>query len=119
MYSVKEIDLKILPEEWLDHYSRFGIDLKSIKKEKDYYWDKTVLDYITGYKNTFFTREAIWDKNWKQSARRLGYSDIDRFGDPRRFYHRGVHSWLKKTQSSTGNILIRVIDKILIKLFRF
>ena len=119
MYSVKKSDLKHLPNEWLEYYQRQGVELTSFKNETDYHWDKNVLDYFIKYKTRFFIREAIWDKNWEESAQRLGYSNTGRFKDPRKLRQKVIHRWLRKTQPHQNNIFFRVIDKILIKLFRF
>jgi len=117
MYSVKKDELKRIPENWFSYYLKLGIDLNSVNKEKNYYWDKIVLDYIKRYGRNFFSKESIWDIDWVQKAKEYEYKDLDEFKDPRNIFQKLLHWYLKKTQYYQFFLFIRVIDRLLIKLF--
>ncbi len=118
MYSVKKSELKKIPGEWFDYYKESGIDLAVVNKQEYYYWDKEVLEYFNKYGTQFFKREDIWDINWEVAAREYGYKDTNKYKDPRNFFLKIVHFWLRKTQYNLMNIFVRVIDKILKIFFR-
>jgi hypothetical protein len=118
MYSVKKSELKKIPGEWFGYYKESGIDLAIVNKQKYYYWDKEVLEYFNKYGTQFFKREDIWDINWEVAAREYGYKDTNKYRDPRNFFLKIVHFWLRKTQYNLMNIFVRVIDKILKIFFR-
>ncbi len=118
MYAVKKSELKKIPDEWFDYYKELGIDLTIVNKQKYYYWDKVVLEYFNKYGTQFFKREDIWYINWEVTAREYGYKDTNKYKDPRNFFLKIVHFWLRKTQYNHGNFFVRVIDKILKIFFR-
>jgi len=118
MYSVKKSELKKIPGEWFDYYKESGIDLAIVNKQEYYYWDKEVLEYFNKYGTQFFKREDIWDINWEVAARAYGCKDTNKYKDPRNFFLKIVHFWLRKTQYNHMNIFVRVIDKILKIFFR-
>jgi len=118
MYAVKKSELKKIPGEWFDYYKELGIDLTIVNKHKHYYWDKVVLEYFNKYGTQFFKREDIWYIDWEVAAREYGYKDTNKYKDPRNFFLKIVHFWLRKTQYNHGNFFIRVIDKILKIFFR-
>ncbi|MBM3706994.1 MAG: glycosyltransferase family 2 protein [Actinobacteria bacterium] len=118
MYAVKNSELKKIPGEWFDYYKKSGIDLAVVNKYKYYYWDKLVLDYFNKYGTHFFKREDIWYINWETKARDYGYKDTNKYKDPRNFFLKIVHFWLRRTQYNHKNIFIRAVDKILVKFFR-
>ena len=117
MYSVKKDELKKIPENWFSYYLKLGIDLNSVNKEENYYWDKIVLDYIKKYGKNFFSKESIWGIDWVQKAKEYGYKDLDEFKDPRNIFQKLLHWYLKKTQYYQYFLFIRAIDRLLIKLF--
>jgi hypothetical protein len=119
MYSVKKDEIKIIPEDWFESYRKLGIDIKTVKKDNFYYWDKVVLGYFEKYRVKFFAKEAIWHVNWVETAKRYGYIDVERFKDSRNLYQKFVHYWLKKTQYNYTNFFVKVIDKILIRFLKF
>ena len=118
MYAIKKSEVKKIPSEWFDYYKELGIDLAIVNKQKYYYWDKEVLEYFNKYGTQFFKREDIWDINWEVAAREYGYKDTNKYKDPRDFFLKIVHFWLRKTQYNHGNFFVRVIDKILKIFFR-
>ncbi|MCL6087390.1 MAG: glycosyltransferase family 2 protein [Actinobacteria bacterium] len=121
MYSIKKHDMYKIPEEWFENYYRFGIDIKTIIKDDFYYWDKKVLNYLDEFEAKFFSKEAIWDFNWQKISKDWNYSEEQsyKFRDPRNIFQKMVHFWLKKTQLDHLSFLVRLIDKILINIFKF
>jgi hypothetical protein len=118
MYAVKKNELNKIPGEWFDYYKKSGIDLAVVNKQKYYYWDKLVLEYFNKYGTQFFKREDIWYINWEAKAGEYGCKDTNKYKDPRNFFLKIVHFWLKRTQYNHGNIFVRAIDKILVKFFK-
>ena len=119
MYAIKKNELNPVPDEWFSYYLQNGIDLKDIKIESDYYWDRQVLDYFKKYGTAFFKRIDLWYINWKEVALKYGYTDLEDFRYPQNIMDRLVLFWLKKTQYNHKNILVRIIDKILVKIFKY
>ena len=118
MYSIKKGEIKKIPKEWFEEYEKLGINIKEIKKDNNYYWDKVVLGYFEKYGTSFFSKEAIWDINWPLIARKYGFENPDRFKDPRSRFQKLVHKWLKKTQLNYKRLDIKLISKILKKFFK-
>lgn len=118
MYSIKKDEIKKIPNEWFEEYEKLGINLKEIKKETNYYWDKIVLEYFKKYGTIFFSKEAIWDIDWVLTAKMNGFENPDIFKDPRSKFQKLIHSWLKKTQLNYGRLDIRIISKILKLIFK-
>ncbi|MDD5658865.1 MAG: hypothetical protein PHR39_02485, partial [Actinomycetota bacterium] len=121
MYSVKKCDMHKIPEEWFENYRRYGIDIKTVIKNDFYYWDKKVIKYFDEYGTNFFSKEAIWDFDWKEIAKNWNYSEkqSDEFRDPRSIFQKMVHFWLKKTQLNHLSFPVKLVDKILMNIFRF
>ncbi|MGZ8883244.1 MAG: glycosyltransferase family 2 protein [Nitrososphaeraceae archaeon] len=118
MYSVKKSELKKIPGEWFGYYKESGIDLAIVNSQKYYYWEKLVLEFFDKYGTQFFKKEDIWDINWEVAAGEYGYKDTGKYRDPRNFFLKIFHFWLRKTQYNHMNIFVRVIDKILKIFFR-
>ena len=113
MHSVKDEDIKVMPDNWMQHYLNMNIDLKKINKTENYYWDKQVLDYIESFSAGFFSKIAIWDVAWDKKAKHYKLNNPERFKDPRTKSEKNIHNWLKKTQKNFSNITVRIISKIL------
>lgn len=118
MDAIKKDELKKIPEDWLEYYQKLGIDLKSFKKEKEYYWDNIVLGYIKEYGAKYFSREYIWDQDWVEKAGKKGFKNLHEFRDPRTVVQKAIHFYLKKTQYYNQSILVRAIDKVLVDIFK-
>jgi hypothetical protein len=118
MYAIKKSEIKKIPDEWFDYYKQSGIDLEVINSQKYYYWEKLVLEFFDKYGTQFFKKEDIWSIDWITVAKEYGYKDANKYMDPRNFFLKIVHFWLRKTQYNNMNILVRAIDKILKVFFR-
>ena len=113
MYSVKNQDIKEIPEDWVKYYGDNGIDLKITNSTENYYWDKQILNYFEEFGTEFFSKIAVWDIEWDKKAKYYGYNNPERFRDPRTRLERKIHNWLKKTQKDFSNMPNRIISKIL------
>lgn len=69
MYAVNKNKIKPIPKEWIDEYKKWEIDITAFKKEKEYWWDKEVLEYFKKYGVKKFGMLDIWDRKW------VGYND--------------------------------------------
>ncbi|MCL5771859.1 MAG: glycosyltransferase family 2 protein [Actinobacteria bacterium] len=113
MYSIKDEDIKEIPDSWINYYLNIGIDLKNINKTGDYYWDKQVLNYINQYGARFFSKIAIWDIAWDEKAKYYEFNNPQDFKDPRIKMEKYIHNWLKNTQNNFYSLPNRIISKIL------
>lgn len=101
-----------IPESWLAWYRRHGVALETIKDDGWRWWDSAVLAWMEQQGPRFFARDAIWDFDWREAARRIGMAGADQFADPRNMWQRVVHLWLKRTQPFHTAISVRAVDKI-------
>ena len=118
MYSINQNELHDIPDLWFDEYKKIGINIDAINKDKEPYWDKTVLDYFNKYGTDFFKKEAIWDVNWVEKANYYKYKNPEQFRDPRNRFQKFIHEWLKKTQSDYNKLGVRIISKLIKILFK-
>lgn len=119
MYSIKNTDLKTIPEKWYDGYKKEGIDLKNIEKQRTYYWDREVLEYFLEYGTEYFRKISIWDIDWKKIASKNGYKNIERYSDPRNNIQKIIHCYLNKTQKYYPNKILIFIDILIKHLLNF
>jgi hypothetical protein len=68
---------------------------------------------IREYGPQTFRKTAIWDVDWTEMGRRMGYDVNGELADPRSPFERAVHRWLQKTQPNMLNPLVRLIQKSL------
>ena len=118
MYSIKKNDIHLVPGEWFEGYYKSGINSIEIKKDKIYYWDKIVLDYLFRYGTQIFKLIDIWDINWVKLAEKYGFSNPESFKDPRNIFNKIVLFWLRKTQYNHNNFFVKAGDKILKIIFK-
>ena len=116
MYSISQGEMHDIPDSWFEEYKKIGINIDTINKDSEYYWDKTVLDYFETYGTVFFKKEAIWDINWVEKANYYKYKNPEQFEDPRNRLQKFIHEWLKKTQAYYKKLSVRIVSKLL-KLF--
>ena len=118
MYAVQADDLHNIPDWWFEGYSRQGIDMTSILKDRPYHWDKDLIEYLREYGTKFFARDQIWDINWEKIAREYGYSaeEAAHFKDPRNLIQKTIHRWLQRTQSHSKALIVRKVDWLIDRL---
>lgn len=112
MYEVTDADLLDVKNEWFDFYLTKNIDVKTIKKEGIYWWDREVLKLLQRHGARVFKKLDIWDVNWRQMADHFGIEELRTTRDPRGFLDKMIHSWLK----SITNVRLNLVDRILRKL---
>jgi hypothetical protein len=114
MYAINSSELQKLLPEWFSGYQHQGIDMFSVNRQEFYRWDKEVLDYFNEYGTAKFKREAIWDVDWLEIAKKISSkpsgTDVH---DPRNDIEKRIHSWLKKTQPYASNLDIKLIQLFL------
>jgi len=113
MYALRKDQIKEVPIEWFEDYNKLGIDVTTIYKEGKHYWNEIILSYFDKYGANFFSKEAIWDIDWLETAKLYGYKEPEKFLDPRKKYQKMIHNWLKKTQNHYDRLDVRIISKIL------
>ena len=113
MYSVKDSEVKTVPDYWLSEYLKMGINLKDIKIEGNYYWDKQVLNYFKEFGTKYFSKISLWDVNWSEKATYFKMNYLKNLYDPRTVFEKFVHRWLKRTQKDYNSLFNRLISKIL------
>jgi len=118
MYSISQDEMHDIPDFWFEEYKNMGININTVNKDSNYYWDKTVLNYFDTYGTDFFKREAIWNINWVEKASCYKYENSERFVDPRSKFQKHIHEWLKKTQADYNKLSVRIVSKLLKLLFK-
>jgi len=113
MYAVKKDKLKTIPGEWLGGYKIKGIDYSSIKSENVYYWDFEVINLFKKYGVNFFSKVAIWDRDWNEVAELAGFEEALLFNDPRTIFEKLISFWSEKTQYFSNSLIVKIIDKLL------
>jgi glycosyltransferase involved in cell wall biosynthesis len=113
MYSIRQDEMHNIPDLWFAEYKKRGINIDSVNKTDEYYWNKIVLDYLVTYGPEFFRKVAIWDINWVEKANNYKYKNSEKFRDPRSKFQKFVHGWLKKTQADYNKLSVRVVSKLL------
>lgn len=111
MYSIPSKKIKKLQPEWFSGYEQQDIDMFSVNRQEFYRWDKEVLAYFHKYGTSKFRREAIWDVNWLEIARKIDdKSSLTGISDPRNNNEKYIHKWLKKTQPHASNPIVKLIQ---------
>jgi len=114
MYAVSDDSISNILPEWINGYEKREIDMTSIVCENIYWWDKEVLNFLKTWDSSKFRKEAIWDIDWADLARKLNCNNHGyEFSDPRSRIDKYIHLWLKKTQPYSMKLHIRIIEKIL------
>jgi len=119
MDSVPKKMIGIVPNNWFDDYTRKGIDFKVKMHNTSNYWDKLVLDMINDNGVDAFRKEQIWDFDWIEKAKEYKYRKLDNFKDPRTYYEKFIHIWLKITQPYFKNHFVNIVDKLIMKYLKF
>lgn len=102
-----------LPPSALLGYTVRGVDPTGFVRENRYRWDADVLDLFDQAGTRRFAREGIWDRNWVELARALGRPDPERYADPRTWFERLVHRYLRLLQPFAHRRLARAPDRLL------
>lgn len=109
--------LRPLPAERTSGYFERGIDLSSFRASDTYWWNREVLEMFVRYGVQYFRKEAIWDFDWTEAARRIYGDGAPTICDPRGRFDKFIHSYLRATQPLTQSLSAKILVKILDKLF--
>jgi len=110
---VKDADLLEVKKEWFDYYLANNLDIRGIKKEGIYWWDREVLGFFQRYGTSVFRKLDIWDTDWKKLADHFRIEGVTSSDDPRSFLDRHIHEWLKSGPYKTPTIFNRIVLKLL------
>lgn len=113
MYAIKKEDLFTLREEWFANYELKGIQVRYLNYDSNYWFDAEVIRLFKEHGEKKFKKEAIWNVDWNKIAN----SDRDEnYNDPRSFFDKLLHLWLKSTQSYRHSILVKRVDNIIYRI---
>jgi hypothetical protein len=113
MYEVKDDDLLEVKSEWFDYYLANNLDIRGIKKEGIYWWDREVLGYFQRFGAGQFSKLDIWDADWKKLGDYFKLERISSNDDPRRYLDKIILEWLKSGQYKNPTAFNRIILKLL------
>jgi hypothetical protein len=102
-----------MPAEWLAGYEDRGIDMRSTEPAPYYHWDREIVEMLIEHGTAPFRKIDIWDVDWTQMGRRLGYDVNGELTDPRTSFEKRVHTWLRRTQPQMANPFVRLAQKSL------
>lgn len=95
-----------LPENVYDYYQDNNVDINGMINLSDegIHYTTNVLNYINEFGIKKFAKLDVWDKEFLQK---------NNLKDPRKWYHKILHSYLRLTNKYQKTIIIRGFDKIL------
>lgn len=102
-----------VPKDWIDEYTKQGIDMTSIYSEPKPYWDEDILKLFDKYGSRFFRRERIWEADWCKIAVQNNKDNVEKYKDPRNWLNRKIQTYLWLTQKKFNKKYILFLDKIL------
>ncbi len=94
-----------VPSFWYDQYQKLNIDLNKIYHEEKYWYDDEIRLLFNKYGCHHFKKLAIWDDSFKAN-------------DPRNFFDKIIHFWLKKSQPHYFT-KARKIDTLINNIFHY
>jgi hypothetical protein len=109
--------LVILDKEKLSN-EFFNEDLTEVIDDELTWHGIEVIHYLNIYGGKKFSKINMWDYDWYSKAELLKITNLDNFIDPRSQFEKRMHGWLSKTQNNNTSLEVRVIQKILILLFK-
>lgn len=101
-----------LKPEWLAGYDQAGIDFRSLACEPVTWWDRELAQMLRTHGPSHFRRVAIWNHNWNEVARRLGWQDVA-LDDPRSMLEKIAHRLLAATQHRRADWSVRGLERLL------
>jgi len=105
-------ELHAMSPEWLDGYTRDGINFRTLSSEPLTWWDREVLEMLIHYGPAHFRKLDIWDKDWRDVAERAA-RHVSGLSDPRTLIERSIHRLLKASQRSRSNAAVRAFEHCL------
>lgn len=107
-----------IEDNWISGYLSLGIDITSVLKQSEYIWDEKIIRYLNEYGVEFFKYINIDISHWTKLANQAGVQINKRAtSHDNRWFSRIVLFYLNRTQICRNALIVRLIDKVLIKLF--
>lgn len=116
--AIKKEDQFNIPDWWASEYAKHGIEITSIIHKSEQQWNRYIISYMITYEASFFRHLNIWDVNWDEKATSLGITHTKSFRDPRHAWEKAVNRWLINTQGKQEKIRVRIMEKILRKIYK-
>jgi Glycosyl transferase family 2 len=110
MYGVGRNAFTHTDASWFSGYQQRGIDLTASPTDRQYRWDREVLDLFDTHGARHFSREWIWDQDWTAVGRGAARPDPAWYRDPRTPGERLMHRWLITTQRVHRRLPVRAVD---------
>ena len=108
----KELLIKDLPENYIYKKTNHGFDLFDLVDliSSKHWFDDAVIKKIGTLKIENLKKIDLWDSEFLENYQIL---------DPRSLIDKGIHFYLRNTQSIKSCLIVRIIDRILKKLYLF
>jgi hypothetical protein len=117
--------IKTMPDVWTAAYEAQGIDMRSVRREAIYRWDREILELFAKHGTERFKKLDIWNVNWAEIYKIVHQNGGDPgICDPRGYPQRAVHRWLRLVQpyyshfSPTQPIYLRLPFRLINNLLR-
>jgi hypothetical protein len=119
MFGLSKAEIIPIPDEWFSGYSSLGIDITSVHTKPMNYFDEQCLQMLEQYGVETFKKLNIWDLNWVEKAELYGKTNFKFYVDPRSKWDKYIHKYLAKTQAAHRRLLVRLVDKLIMFLFKY
>jgi hypothetical protein len=104
-------DIHQVRSEWTDYHKERGIDVFSVDRPGVYPADQDVIEMLLQHGTRLFSKLDIWSVDWTSKAKELGkQTPPGRLADPRTYFERAVHQWLRATQSRKRQLRVRSVQ---------
>ncbi len=113
MYAIDSAKFKLVPKEWIEDYSKQGIDITSVYCQSMLSWEKTVLNYMDKHGTSYFSQINIWDISWVDIAKKWNYPNPEKYKDPRNKWEKLINKWLIQTQSKNNKFWVKQMEKLI------
>lgn len=94
-----------IPDFWITHYKKIGIDILKTYSEEKYWYDDEVMKLFDKYGYYHYKKLDIWHNEFKKK-------------DPRSIFDKAIHLWLRKSQPHYF-AKARKVDNVIRRLFHY
>jgi acetyltransferase-like isoleucine patch superfamily enzyme len=113
MYSLDKKGIFDLKDSWFGFYEDMGIPIRQMNTDDKHWFDVEILKMFETCGVVRFRKEAIWEVDWNEIARKWGVSPSKPISDPRNGLEKAVQSWMKKTQPFYKSQRIKKWDSLI------
>lgn len=105
-HPIKDEEYFKLPDNVYDFYKNNNINIFDYINLNDIgnHYTTNVINYIREFGIQKFAKLDVWDKDFLEK---------NNLNDPRKWYHKILHYYLRKTNKVQKNFIVRIIDKVL------